>query len=194
VKAEIIPTVIDEFVPLLTISAFWENATEEVGNTINPARLQKQPDVQFIDHVPAVWRTKNKISQLTLALTDPDAPSRDNPEWSEICHWIVTNVDLVDPKDGQESTHATSAMKDIMPYKPPGPPPKTGKHRYVFVALAPKNATTEELNLRKPADRQHWGYDQERQGLKDWAEEMGLMVIGKFRVSEKRGIRQPKWY
>jgi phosphatidylethanolamine-binding protein (PEBP) family uncharacterized protein len=26
----------------------------------------------------------------TVALTDPDAPSRKHPEWSEICHWIVT--------------------------------------------------------------------------------------------------------
>lgn len=26
---------------------------------------------------------------MTLALTDPDAPARDNPEWSEMCHWIA---------------------------------------------------------------------------------------------------------
>ena len=27
---------------------------------------------------------------LTVVLTDPDAPSRESPEWSEFCHWIGT--------------------------------------------------------------------------------------------------------
>jgi hypothetical protein len=26
---------------------------------------------------------------LTIALTDPDAPSRGNPKWSEMCHWLA---------------------------------------------------------------------------------------------------------
>jgi len=26
---------------------------------------------------------------LTLALTDPDAPSKEDPKWGEMCHWIV---------------------------------------------------------------------------------------------------------
>lgn len=70
-------------------------------------------------------------------------------------------------------------IKEIMPYKPPGLPPKTGKHRYVFVALTPKNGTSERLHLSKPGDRQHWGYEKERQGLRMWAEENGLEVVGK---------------
>lgn len=125
--------------------------------------------------------------QLTIALTDPDAPSRDNPKWSQICHWIATDVQL---------THSTStaqdnndfhilggkdhqALTEIMPYKAPGPPPKTGKHRYVFVALAPVNGTTEKLNLSTPRDRQRWGFEGERAGLREWARENGLGVVGK---------------
>lgn len=128
-KAEIIPTVVDTFVPLLTLSIFWENATAEVGNTIDPDKLQKKPDVQFIDHVPdyafdiSEEVMLKKGVQLTLALTDPDAPSRDNPEWSEICHWIATNVQLTDPG---ASSGFSKGVRDVMPYKPPGPPPKTG--------------------------------------------------------------------
>lgn len=74
------------------------------------------------------------------------------------------------------------AMEEIMPWKPPGPPPKTGKHRYLFVALAPKNGTTERLELSKPEDRQHWGFgsEGERQGVGRWAKENGLEVVGKF--------------
>jgi hypothetical protein len=71
---------------------------------------------------------------------------------------------------------------EIMPYKPPGPPPKTGKHRYVFVALAPVNGTTERLNLSTPKDRQRWGFEGERAGLREWAGENGLGVVGEFFV------------
>lgn len=33
-KAEIIPTVIDTFLPLLTVSASWSEAEAEYGNTV----------------------------------------------------------------------------------------------------------------------------------------------------------------
>lgn len=164
---------IDSFHPLLTVSVAWTNATAEYGNTLNPALTQDTPKIKLIDDLPYAW-SSDKLPQLTLAMSDPDAPSRDNPEWSEICHWIATSVALSDPDDDNIYN-----LEDVMPYKPPGPPPKTGKHRYVFVALAPVNGTTETLHLRKPDDRQHWGYEHEREGLRKWAFEMGLGVVGK---------------
>jgi phosphatidylethanolamine-binding protein (PEBP) family uncharacterized protein len=181
-KAEIIPTVIDPFDPLLTVSVSWSDADAEYGNTINPSKTKKQPKIKLIDSVPSLWSSKDETPQLTIAMSDPDAPSRDNPEWSEICHWIATDVSLTRPDndDDDEDSQHSKRLLDVMPFKPPGPPPKTGKHRYVFVALAPKNGTTESLHLRKPGDRQHWGYKHERDGLRLWAEEMGLEVVGAY--------------
>lgn len=173
-KAEIIPTVIDTFTPSVSISIEWSNATAEYGNTINPSKVQEEPSLKLVDSPPSV----RSSMQYTVALTDPDAPSRDDPEWSEICHWIATFVPLTSSSDSDAGT--LGHLKEIMPYKPPGPPPKTGKHRYVFVALAPKNGTTDKLHLSEPADRQHWGYDKERQGVRMWAESNGLEVVGKF--------------
>lgn len=162
---------------------------------MDPARLQKEPLIEFLDSAPGdlpddeVLINKEKYSQLTLALTDPDAPSRENPKWSQICHYIVTNVPLASSWSPSSSSNLDinnkkhHKLKTIMPYKPPGPPPKTGKHRYVFVALAPKNGTTEPLDLVKPRDRQHWGYGGEEKvgkGVREWAEEMGLGVVGKW--------------
>lgn len=181
-EAEIIPTVIDAFTPLLTLSVAWENATAQVGNIIEPSELQDAPSVQFVDQAPPDAglsnRSKSSSVQLTVAMTDPDAPSRDDPKWSEICHWIATSVHLTDPD--HKLSGVRTEVKEIMPYKPPGPPPKTGKHRYVLVALAPKNGTTEKLSLSKPGDRQHWGYGKKEMGLRKWAEENGLEVIGKL--------------
>lgn len=104
-----------------------------------------------------------------LVLTDPDAPSRDDPKWSQVCHWIATGVSV-----GSSIT----SLDDVIEYKPPGPPPKTGKHRYVFLVYVPVNGTTEKLHLSAPKDRKRWGSDKEGYGVRDWAIEHGLVPIG----------------
>lgn len=153
----------------------WKKASAEVGNTIKPKQAHKTPYVQFLGELPD-FSTSDKLPQLTLVLTDPDARSRDQPDWSEMCHWIATNVSLTTP--GSIDLERQQEWDEIVEYKPPGPPPKTGKHRYVFAALAPKNGTAERLYLSTPQERKHWGYGEERQGLRQWAEENGLGVVG----------------
>ena len=187
----------------------WKKAIADLGNSIKPKKAKKQPSIALFDVVPSFSNNYNgpvkplndKI-QLTIALTDPDAPSAQDPEWSQICHWIATdvqlspaasNIDADEDEDEDEdgdgrSTTASSKHKhpsspsltEIIPYKAPGPPPSTGSHRYVFVALAPLNATTEKLNLSVPKDRKRWGFEGERAGLREWARENGLGVVGKF--------------
>lgn len=117
----------------------------------------------------------------TVALTDPDAPSRDSPEWSEVCHFIGTGLaatSSVDEKGACSAVRLTD-LEDVVPYKPPGPPPKTGKHRYVFLVFAPANGTTDPLHLSKPEDRKHWGSDKEGYGVREWAHENGLKPVGR---------------
>lgn len=198
-KAHIIPDILDPFTPLLTLNATWKKATAEIGNTIKPKKAKKEPTVHFLDTVPLVSSLAtgdefHKLSpgiQLTIALTDPDAPSRSNPKWSQICHWIATDVQLSslttnnssNDDDENDSHHShRQSLTEIMPYKAPGPPPKTGKHRYVFVALAPTNGTTERLYLSTPKDRQRWGFEGEGEGLREWAGVNGLSVVGKSRL------------
>ncbi|KAK6439285.1 carboxypeptidase Y inhibitor [Oleoguttula sp. CCFEE 5521] len=184
-KVGIIPDVLDSFIPKLTLSVFWETATAEVGNLVPVSDVQNPPDVQFIDFTTGLSMVTRKHSQLTLALTDPDAPSRNDPKWSQVCHWLGTNIQLTH-LDSAGSMGFSKDVVDIMPYKPPGPPPRTGRHRYVFVALAPKNGTTKTLHLMRPSGRRHWGYEGERTGVREWAEEMGLEVVGEFAVVENR--------
>ena len=101
-----------------------------------------------------------------------------------MCHWIAANVSLSEktfailPLPEHELTkQITSGLDDVIEYKPPGPPPKTGKHRYVFLVFAPKNGTTDPLHLAKPKERQHWGTGEERGGVRDWAEENELIPV-----------------
>lgn len=168
-KAEIIPTVLDDFIPSVLVNVAWSSKNKaELGNTLKPKKLQDAPSIDLLavsHHIP-------KDLKLTIVMTDPDAPSRDDPKWSEMCHWIATNISL--------SSHAWLYRKfdELVEYKPPGPPPKTGKHRYVLIAYAPANMTTEPLHLIPPKERQHFGYDEPEMGVRKWASQNGLIPIG----------------
>jgi hypothetical protein len=176
--------VIDDFLPTFTLKISWpSNSTAKLGNTINPDDLQDTPKIELQDDPTSSMFKKSSPLKYTIAMTDPDAPSRDNPEWSEMCHWIATGVKVSSSSSSSSrDIHTTKKFKEIMEYKPPGPPPKTGKHRYVFLAFAPANSTTKKLHLTKPDDRQHWGTGKERRGVRDWAEDNGLVAVGEFTI------------
>jgi len=228
----IIPNIIDPFVPQLRVHVSWPNTSADLGNTPNVSLLQTKPEVWLtnisssastpisLDTNDAGTANKKKshkkhkrakTTQLTLALTDPDAPSASDPQWSQMCHWIRTNLALnttsstsstlskaldaitTDEKKDKKKKgkhhkgkgkgrgkkhHKSTTPTDLVAYKPPGPPPRTGKHRYIFLALAPLNGTTERLYLSAPSDRQHWGYGQAGAGVREWMGEQGLGVVG----------------
>ncbi|KAI1209502.1 PEBP-like protein [Annulohypoxylon truncatum] len=177
-KAEIFPTVIDKFLPSFLLNAEWSSGERtELGNTVKVDKVQNEPTITVRrgGSASSSGVRGNSNVTYTIIITDPDAPSRENPEWSEFCHFIATDVEI----SSSETSAAvrSSSLKDIVPYKPPGPPPKTGKHRYVFLLLAPVNGTTGSLDLSKPSDRKHWGTGKARHGVRDWAEENGLEPV-----------------
>ncbi|OJD32919.1 phosphatidylethanolamine-binding protein [Diplodia corticola] len=184
IKAEIIPTVIDDFLPSLTVNITWpSDETADLGNTIKPKRLKAAPSIYLDDEPTSASAVNPCKSNMTyvLAMTDPDAPSRDNPEWAEFCHWIVAGVPLTwsdaPCADSISANGHQTGLKEVMEYYPPGPPPKTWKHRYVFIVFAPSNSTSQPLDLTKPKDRKNWGTGKERHGVKQWANENGLTPV-----------------
>jgi phosphatidylethanolamine-binding protein (PEBP) family uncharacterized protein len=177
--------VIDDFLPSLTLSIVWPDDHADLGNTIKPKHLQEQPSITLLDETSSIVSITSGMTYV-VTLTDPDAPSRDNPKWSEMCHWIATNLSVSEktftilPLPEYDLTSApndASGPDDVVEYKPPGPPPKTGKHRYVFLVFSPKNGTTETLHLSKPKERQHWGTGKDEGGVRDWAEENELVPV-----------------
>ena len=130
-------------------------------------------------------------SNITYAvtLTDPDAPSRGKTEWSEFCHWIASGIlkpGLCDPKKPGPCAPVPTDLDEIMSYKSPGLPEKTGWHRYVLLAFVSSNGTTDKLHLPNPSGRKHWGrYDTDKgktKGVREWAKENGLAPVGKFNI------------
>lgn len=165
---EIIGDVLDDFEPTYYIDIAYPKYHENVllGNDIPVKAVQKRPT--FTIHSLDENADNLKSSTFTLVLTDPDAKSRDNPKWSEMCHWILTN--LTTPLQEIELLKKEGELKG---YKPPGPPPKSGAHRYVFVLLEGDGS-----KINSPKKRQHWGYGKNRHGVRQWAKENDLTVVG----------------
>jgi phosphatidylethanolamine-binding protein len=165
----IIDDVLDDFEPSYYIDLTYSQFHEPVmlGNDIPVKAASKRPAFSFHSIAPP----KEDINlTFTLILTDPDATSRDNPILSEMCHWILTNLTTSTP-----SHWTTQKLKDgeLESYYPPAPPEKTGKHRYVFVLLEGDTS-----KIKVPRERAHWGYGKIRHGVRDWAKDNDLKVVG----------------
>jgi len=183
---QIIGDVLDDFQPdyYLDITYTEPHEVVRLGNDIPVKSVSDRPVFLFRPLSPLKppidgAQDGNEESIFTLVLTDPDAKSRDNPKWSEMCHWIITN--LTDPSREPpppppffESAQLLGLKYgEVEKYLPPGPPPKTGPHRYVFVLLK-----GDSPHVAAPKDRKHWGYGKARHGVRDWAAENDLAVVG----------------
>ena len=185
-------TVLDDFQPsaFVTLSYASKHKTVDLGNRIKPKKVTSPPIFNIDVSAIAPSRTLSNTTY-TLVLSDPDATSRAEPVMAQMCHWIVTNLTL--PFQSSNSDQApdwpsssfslreseNNGIEEIMPYIPPTPPPKTGYHRYVFVLLAPVMEEDMQRELTKPRARPHWGYGKVGAGVRDWANENGLVAVGK---------------
>lgn len=135
-KHSVVPDVID-IVPPDSVQVKYPSGVEvKDGNELTPTQVKDQPEVNF---------KADKNSFYTLIMTDPDAPSRENPEFREILHWLVVNI------PGNE----VNKGKVITEYIGSGPPQGSGLHRYIFFVFKQPSV----LNFDEPGDsrtsRQH---------------------------------------
>ncbi|CAL1212894.1 unnamed protein product [Candida parapsilosis] len=123
-----------------------------------------------IEYGPTELVTLGNTLSFILVLTDPDAPSNSDHKWSEYLHWLVTDITLPNLKteSGEpEISHFIDAAqgKEVFKYEGPGPPPKTGKHRYVFLLFKQDPKVSK---FEAPKDRPNWGTGTPSSGVRDW--------------------------
>lgn len=109
---EVIPDVIDQPPETLAIVIYPNNKEVILGHELTPTDVIQPPEIN--------WDAKNS-TYYTLAMVDPDAPSRIEPTYREIIHWLVINIVENDLSTGEE----------IFEYVGSRPPLGTGYHRYV---------------------------------------------------------------
>lgn len=99
---------------------------------IGNLKIEDRSKIHFEDSqgVPRVWYNfENKL--YTLAMIDPDAPTRLRPTNAEFLHWLIVNVSA--SKGHTYLDNHTFSEDILMDYLPPSPPPGSGSHRYIFV-------------------------------------------------------------
>ncbi|KAF7269065.1 hypothetical protein GWI33_017823 [Rhynchophorus ferrugineus] len=110
----VVPDAIDH-VPSSKITVVYSGGKEvEFGKELTPTEVKEQPTVS--------WEA-NPEKLYTLMMVDPDAPSRSNPIYREINHWLVVNIKGSDISTGQTITE----------YRGSRAPKNSGLHRYIFL-------------------------------------------------------------
>ncbi|XP_057668960.1 protein D3-like isoform X1 [Diorhabda carinulata] len=119
-KEEVIPDVIDKVPEEVTEVIYPSGAKVNLGNELTPTQVKDEPVVKW---------TSDDNAFYTVAMVDPDAPSRKEPKVREVLHWLVGNVRGSDIKSGDV----------IAEYRGSGPPLNTGLHRYIFLIYKQNN-------------------------------------------------------
>lgn len=112
---KVVPDVI-AFKPNELTEVKWGNVEATCGNTLTPTQMKEQPTVTWDADPNAFY---------TLIMTDPDAPSREDPKFGEWNHWLVVNIPGNRLSEGEVKSEYIGA----------GPPEGTGLHRYVFLVM-----------------------------------------------------------
>ncbi|XP_046982767.1 protein D3-like [Schistocerca americana] len=102
--------------PSSVLNVHYGKHAVENGNQLTPTDVK--------DHPSVTWDAE-KDTYYTLAMTDPDAPSRKDPKFREFLHWLVVNIPGNDIAKGET----------LAEYVGSGPPRGTGLHRYVFLVF-----------------------------------------------------------
>jgi phosphatidylethanolamine-binding protein (PEBP) family uncharacterized protein len=106
------------------MEVFYNNKKINNDDFLKVSETQVEPELKI---------NLNPSNLYTLVLYDPDAVGGTH------IHWIITNITNNNIKTGNI----------IIPYKGPAPPPKSGKHRYIFnLYKQDRENNSEEINER----------------------------------------------
>lgn len=169
---------------MLTVS-YGGPVEANLGNTLKVNETQNRPEIHASFTDPDASDSGNTY---TLIFTDPDAPSRTDKSYSEYVHHIVTGLKLKAINSGSTSPGEFSASdvaasfatpiefdsgNELVPYMGPGPPPKTGLHRYIYILFKETKPSLTKFH----GDRPRFGTDKPGHGVRAFAAEHGLIPI-----------------
>uniref|UniRef100_A0AC35F9G9 Phosphatidylethanolamine-binding protein n=1 Tax=Panagrolaimus sp. PS1159 TaxID=55785 RepID=A0AC35F9G9_9BILA len=112
VRHKVVKDVIGLSPPKLLKVSFDSGREAFLGNILTPSEVKNKP-------IELNWPTNHGPgSMYTLAMIDPDAPSKANPSRREYLHWLVVNIPMTNVWQGNE----------LVEYIGAGPPQDTGLH------------------------------------------------------------------
>ncbi|KAI0260773.1 PEBP-like protein [Gloeopeniophorella convolvens] len=186
-RDKLIPDVLPEgFQPTILFSVQYPNKTEALlGNELVVEDTVDEPSIVI---TPLSLPQEQATSQAgdasgdisyTLVMLDPDAPSHADPIYGQFRHWVVTG--LKTPLEGLSSTSNLTTlltMPSTTPYRPPGPRPASGLHRYTFL-LFQEPASTEPFAIPAGAAEHGAALEERRKwNALEFGRNYGLKLVG----------------
>ncbi|KAI0037130.1 PEBP-like protein [Vararia minispora EC-137] len=147
-KEYLIPDVLpDSFEPTVLFSIAYPNGEEVMmGNILTPEQTTEEPT---IDLTPMnVWSEQACEGEetldvmYTLVMLDPDAPTRAEPIYRSFRHWVITGLKPTTKAYSEGSGTILHSKPATTPYRPPGPRPNSGIHRYTFLLFQEPPSST----------------------------------------------------
>ncbi|XP_075745528.1 protein D3 [Rhipicephalus microplus] len=120
-RSKLAPDLI-ETIPRGIFEAQFKSGEIAMGNHFTPEQASSAPS--GIDFPRIAGNT------YAIAMLDPDAPSKSDPKFRPILHWLVVNLDAGDTKKPVDYKKGT----ELFQYRGPKPPMGSGPHRYAFLA------------------------------------------------------------
>jgi len=171
---KVVPDVIDTWPGEVMKVHYGSKGDVQLGNELFIKETQHPPKVH--------WTSGKSTEKYTLMMVDPDAPSRENPEFRCWLHWLIVNVPGLDRSDEHEkhSDHMdVSRGESIAPYMGPAPPKGTGLHRYVLLAFK-QHEDVDTLNMSKISESEQRKGFSHMDWLKKNTKTMPELVAGNF--------------
>jgi len=109
----VVPEILDTVPPACLQISYGETSLNP-GHALTPTQVKDKPKVTY-DPEPGAY--------YSLICIDHDAPSRSEPKFADILHWLIINIQGSDITSGNEVTQ----------YIGSGAPKGSGLHRYVIV-------------------------------------------------------------
>ncbi|KRZ77496.1 Dedicator of cytokinesis protein 1 [Trichinella papuae] len=161
---KIIPDVVDQ-APTQHLEVKYKSGVQaDLGNVLTPTQVKEPPSLKWVATPGALY---------TMVMTDPDAPSRQNPKFREWHHWLVANIPGCEINKGE-------VLSD---YIGSGPPQGTGLHRYVFLVYQQKSNLTdkEHGHLTNRSGNNRGGFSIRKFAAKH---DLGAPIAGNFYQAE----------
>ncbi|KIY70324.1 PEBP-like protein [Cylindrobasidium torrendii FP15055 ss-10] len=174
--ASIIPDVVpDDFAPTVLFSIIFPNGKEVLtGQEWTVEDSLEEPNINF---TPMQNTGSDDEPSYTLVMTDPDAPSRAEPIYREFRHWVITGLKAPALTSSETANPlATKPKASTTPYRPPGPRPKSGWHRYTFLLFQEPSG-----GFTIPQGAPEYGAElEQRRSWKavDFGKQYGLTLVG----------------
>ncbi|KAI2642748.1 phosphatidylethanolamine-binding protein [Xylaria nigripes] len=160
--AEIIP---DDFYPTIKLNVSFGEKAVLLGNFFRAGECKQAPTITFGAEAGAP-----DSATYVLIMTDPDAPTPDDPKFAFWRHWVFSGLQPQEDLD----VEGANSFEELTAYLGPGPKDDSKPHRYLFLLYR----EAEGLDLTKDQVGGEEFVQRRSFRLAEFAEKYGLRLAG----------------